>query len=284
MELKKISIIGVGLIGGSFALALKERGFKGSITGIGRNSNRLAMAMDLGIIDNFTTDHIEGVRDADLILLATPVGQFENIVKNIKNDLRPGTIVTDAGSVKAEIINRVGPLIPEDVYFIAGHPIAGKEDSGFGAAEPDLFSGANCIITPTPSTDRTALKTVIELWEKIGSNVILMDSEEHDKIFAAVSHLPHVIAYALVNTLSKEDGNIMEHGGGGLKDMIRIASSPPELWKDICSYNKNNLLKSLKVFSSSISGMIELIEKSDWEGLEKEFLKAQEEKRIVESD
>ena len=281
---KHIAIIGVGLIGGSFALALKKHGFKGKITGMGRSKKNLSKAKKLGIIDNYTTEFTEGIKDADLIMLAVPVGQFETILKNIRRNLKKGAIVTDVGSVKAQIVKKLGPLMPKDVYFVGAHPIAGKECSGVTCASADLYQNAKCIITPGPVTNNTALKKVVRLWKTVGAKTMLMDPEEHDVIFSAVSHLPHVVAYALINGILKVDEAILHHGGKGLRDMTRIAKSPAGLWRDICSHNKKNILKSLKMFSSSISHITKLIERSDWQGLEKEFIKAREARQPLESD
>ncbi len=284
MNFKNIAIIGVGLIGSSFALSLKAHGFNGRITGIGRNEENLIRATELGIIDEHTTVHAEGVKNADLILLASPVGRFEQIINDIRHNLKPGAIVTDVGSVKAGVIRRVEPLMPRSVSFVGGHPIAGKECSGIDAATADLFNNARCIITPGPDTNREALNTVVRLWEEIGSRILLMKPEEHDLIFAAVSHLPHVAAYALVNTILDVDKNILHHGGKGLRDMTRIALSPTELWRDICMYNSEEILGTLRKFSSSISRIIKIIEESDWTGLEKEFARAKEARQLIESD
>lgn len=284
MNFNNITIIGVGLIGSSFALALKERGFKGSITGVGRREEYLARAKEKGIIDRYATVYEEGVKDADLIILASPVGQFEQIINRIGSSIKKGAIVTDVGSVKADIIKKIEPLMPEGVSFVGGHPIAGKECPGFDAAIPDLFKNAKCIITPSYNTDKDALQKVRDLWETVEARIVLMSPEEHDMIFAAVSHLPHVVAYALVNSITEMKDGILDNGGKGLKDMTRIALSPTELWRDICACNQKEILASLKTFSSSLSGMIELIEASDWVGLEKEFRRAKEARQSIESD
>lgn len=284
MNFNKITIIGVGLIGSSFALALKQRGFKGSITGVGRREEYLARAKEKGIIDFYTTVYEEGVKDADLIMLASPVGQFEQIVNKISSSIKKGAVVTDVGSVKADIINKVEPMMPEGVSFVGGHPIAGKECPGFDAATPDLFKNKKCIITPTTRTDKDAQDRVTALWKSVEARMILMSPEEHDRIFAAVSHLPHVVAYTLINSIMDMKGDILDNGGKGLKDMTRIALSPTELWRDICACNQKEILESLKIFSSSLSGMIKLIEASDWTGLEKEFVRAKEARQSLESD
>jgi 3-phosphoshikimate 1-carboxyvinyltransferase len=283
MEFKKIAIIGVGLLGGSFALAVRKYGFKGKISGVGRNIDNLKKASGLGIIDEYSTFPAEGIKDADLIMLATPVGQFEKIIKAIREEIKAGAIVTDVGSVKREIVEMVEPLMPEGVSFVGGHPIAGKECSGLDAASSDLFRGLRCIITPSDRTDNTARDKVVKLWSALGSKVSIMTPEEHDMIFAAVSHMPHVAAYVLVNTLVSIKEDILHFGGNGLRDMTRIALSPAELWRDICSYNRDSILKTLRSFSSSLSHTMELIERSDWKGLEDEFIKANKERGLLES-
>jgi prephenate dehydrogenase len=284
MDFKKVAIIGVGLMGSSFALSLKKQGFKSKITGIGRREENLIMAKELGIIDEYSTVAKEGIKDADLILLATPAGQFERIIKNIRQSIKPGAIVTDVGSVKAEVVKKLEPLMPKGVSFVGGHPIAGKECSGINAAAAELFNGARCIITPTKNTNKEALEKIVKLWGILGSKVSLMTPEEHDLIFAAVSHLPHIVAYVLVNTIVDIKEGILHQGGRGLKDMTRIALSSPELWQDICSYNRENILEVLKSFSYSLSHIIELIESSDWKGLEKEFIRAKEARQLLESN
>jgi prephenate dehydrogenase len=284
MDFNKVTIIGVGLMGGSFALALKKQGFKGRVAGIGRKKDNLIKAKSLGIIDEYSTDPAAGVKDADLILLAPPPGQFEAIAESIKGRLKPGAIVTDVGSVKGEIVKKLEALMPDGVSFVGGHPIAGKESSGVDGADACIFNSARCIITPTRNTDGSALENVVELWESFGCKVSLMSPEEHDMIFAAVSHMPHVLAYLLVNAVMDIKEDILRYGGSGLKDMTRIALSSSELWSDICSYNREPLLRALKGFSSSLANTIKLIEKSDWKSLEKEFKKAKKGRQLLESD
>lgn len=282
MKSKHIAIIGVGLMGGSFALALKKRGYKGRITGVGRKKANLVRAMKMGMIDDYSTSYADGVKDVDLILLAVPVGQFESIARCIRHNIKKGAIVTDVGSVKAGIVKRLESLMPEGVHFVGGHPIAGKECSGIDCATAELYKNTQCIITPVSRTNKGALKKVTGLWKSLGAKITLMTPERHDQIFGAVSHLPHVIAYALINSIMKVDKNILPHGGRGLKDMTRIALSSPELWGDICAYNKKHLLRALKKFAGSVSQLTKLIETSDWSGLEKEFRKAGEARQTLE--
>ncbi len=186
--------------------------------------------------------------------------------------------------MKSEIVKILEPMMPEGVSFVAGHPIAGKECPGFDAATPDLFKNAKFIITPTARTDKDAQARITALWKSVEARIVIMSPEEHDRIYAAVSHLPHVVAYALVNSIMDMKGDILENGGKGLKDTTRIALSPTELWRDICKLNRTEILDSLKTFSFSLSGMIKLIEASDWNDLEKEFVRAKEARQSIESD
>ncbi|UCH81082.1 MAG: prephenate dehydrogenase/arogenate dehydrogenase family protein [Nitrospiraceae bacterium] len=284
MNFSKIAIIGLGLIGGSLALAIKQTGFTGHITGIGRREENLIKAREFGMIDNYTTVHEEGVHDADLVVLASCTGHFTDIMNSIKTGLKTGSIVTDVGSVKARIVQTLDDMMPQGVSFVGAHPIAGKECSGIDCASADLFRDSKCIITPSAKTVDHAIDNVIELWESVGSVVLHMNPEEHDRIFAAVSHMPHVVAYAVVNTIMDVNPNILHFGGTGLKDMTRIALSPAELWRDICSSNKDEVLNVLKKFSSHITALIAMFENSDWPGLEQEFIKAQEARKLIESD
>jgi len=283
MNFGNISIIGIGLMGSSFALALKNNGFRGSITGVGRNRKNLAKAKRLGIIDQYTTNHVEGVQEADLILLATPVGQFESIVRDIGDHLKKGAIVTDLGSVKAAVVKKLDSLMPEGVHFVGAHPIAGKECSGISGATADLFTDARCILTPGKNTSVAALRRIRKLWKLMGARTITMTPEEHDLIYAAVSHVPHVVAYALVNSIMNTRDDILRYGGRGLKDMTRIAASPSTVWRDICALNRKEILRSLRKFSTSLSRMTRYIEKSDWSRLEKEFKKAKEARDFIDS-
>ena len=282
MKIKKIAIIGIGLMGSSFALALRKRGFRGEIKGIGRKKSNLARAKKLGIIDSFSTDHSGGVKDADLVLLSTPVGNFEDITRSIRKNLKKGAIITDLGSVKARIVKRLDSMMPDGVNFVGAHPIAGRECSGIDCASADLFDNARCIITPGKNTDRKALAQIRKIWKFVGARTMTMSPEEHDIIYAAVSHMPHVVAFALINSVTDLKTDILPFGGGGFKDMTRIALSPAELWRDICTLNKKDILRTLRKFSSSISRMTRLIEKSDWPGLEKEFNRATEARQLIE--
>jgi prephenate dehydrogenase len=224
------------------------------------------------------------VKEADLVVIAASVGQFEGIAHKIKNHLKKGSIVTDVGSVKSKILHDLEPLMPEGVSFVGGHPIAGKECSGLEGAAADLFHNARCILTPGPATQKAALSKVKSLWKSLGMRIMIMTPEEHDMVFAAVSHMPHVAAYAMVNSILDIDETLIRYGGGGLRDFTRIAMSPEELWRDICASNRDDILHALRKFSAAVSRMTGFFERSDWEGLEKEFRRAREARSRLEPD
>ncbi|HAO93532.1 MAG: prephenate dehydrogenase [Deltaproteobacteria bacterium GWC2_56_8] len=274
---KKITVIGVGLIGGSLSIILRRKGLAGSITGVGRGLANLEAAKRLGVVDSFTQDVGEGVKDADFVLIATPVLKIGETVRKAAPFLKKGAIVTDVGSVKKAVIDECEPLIPKGVHFVPGHPIAGTEHSGVEAAFPDLFKGRRCILTPTDNTDDKALSTVKEVWEAAGSEVVVMDPSRHDAILAAVSHLPHMIAYSLVNTvgdIEKSGVDALSYSAGGFRDFTRIASSSPEMWADICAMNSDAILKTISDFEKRLANLKTLIDANDVEGLKHDFARA----------
>ena len=279
IHFNKVAIIGVGLIGGSLAMILREQGIAKRIIGIGRGIKNLETAKKIGVVDEYTQDVKEGVKDCDLVVAAIPVASIARVIKEALPSLKKGAIVTDVGSVKKNIVDEIGKILPDTIHFIAGHPIAGTENAGVEAAFPALFQNRRCILTPTKNTNKTALEKVKKIWEIAGSEVILMDAEKHDKILAAVSHLPHVVAYCLVNTVSSiNDFNesLVKYSAGGFKDFTRIASSPSEMWRDICLLNKDAILDVIRRFQNTLKGLEEMIKDSDGEGLQKEFEKAKE--------
>ena len=246
-----LAVVGVGLIGGSLALALKAAGAVGEVVGIGRGLENLQTALRLGVVDRIETDAAAGVRDADLVLLATPVLTLGPLAALILPAMKAGAILTDGGSVKGEVVAAIEPLVPPGVHFVPGHPIAGTEKSGAEAAFATLYRGRRCILTPTAQTDPEALETVRKVWEIAGSEVVLMDVEKHDRVLAAISHLPHMVAYALVNAVGAYDRyqeNILEYSAGGFRDFTRIASSDPTMWRDIALTNRDALLEMIEQF------------------------------------
>jgi len=271
----RVSIIGVGLLGGSLAKVMRKRGLATSLVGFGRNKANLQEAKNLGIIDQVAPDIKSAVEDADLIVLCSPVQTISQLVTKMAPHIKPGCLVTDVGSVKEPLVKEVATLIPEGVFFVGAHPIAGGEKSGFRVSSETLFEGACCIVTPTDKTEPSALKRVIELWETIGTRVSTMDVKEHDFIFGAVSHLPHVLIFALMNTLGslKSDNydQITSFSGAGLKDITRIAGGEPVMWRDICISNKDSILHCLSRFQETLNRLKSGIEQENGKLLTQEF-------------
>lgn len=277
IHFNKVAIIGVGLIGGSLAQVLRRDGLAKEIIGVGRGLPNLEAAKRLGIVDSYTQDIAKGVEGADLVVVAVPVLKIAETIRQAAGHLKRGCIVTDVGSVKGDVIEEVEPLVPDGVHFVAGHPIAGTEHSGAEAAFPTLYVGRKCILTPTEKTDPGALDKVRRVWEATGARVVVMDAAQHDMILAAVSHLPHMIAYTLVNTVGDmEDSGIdaLGYSAGGFRDFTRIASSSPEMWSDICAMNREQILNTIDGFSRRLAALRKLIEKEDLSGLKKEFERA----------
>ncbi|MCK5826486.1 MAG: prephenate dehydrogenase/arogenate dehydrogenase family protein, partial [Desulfuromusa sp.] len=226
----RLAVIGVGLIGGSLSLALKEAGAVGEVVGCGRGKPNLEKALELGVIDSYQRDPLKAVKDADVIFLATPVKSLTTVTRQCLPGLKSGAVMTDGGSVKGDVVRAIEPLLPEGVHFVPGHPIAGTENSGAEAAFPSLYQGKRCILTPTANTDLQALELIERMWLTAGSEVVRMTLEKHDKVLAAISHLPHMVAYSLVNAVGSYDHyeeNILEYSAGGFRDFTRIASSDP---------------------------------------------------------
>jgi prephenate dehydrogenase len=280
----KVTIVGVGLIGGSLAMVMKEKGLASHIVGVGRGIQNLKDASQLGIVDEYTTDLLAGVKGASLVVLASPVCSITEIAKQISQHLDKGAIITDVGSVKNEIIQTVERSIPDGLFFVAGHPIAGTENSGAKAAFSALFKEMRCILTPTNKTNSGALGKIKNLWEQAGSNVIIMSPEDHDRILAAVSHLPHIVAYSLVNSIlgMKDSSNVLKYCAGGFKDFTRIASSSPEMWRDIFLLNKDEILKTVTNFQEEISKLKGLIEGDDSQGILDELKRTAGVRELIE--
>lgn len=271
---RRMAVVGVGLIGGSLARVLREQGEVGEIVGIGRTEPNLVRAVELGVIDRYSQDPCEGVRGADLVFLATPVRSIATVLERIAPFLSPGCIVTDGGSVKEPVVAACEPLMPPGTHFVGGHPIAGTERSGVDASFSTLFKGKRCIVTPTARTDGRALETVARMWQSAGSEVIRMDADKHDRIVAAISHLPHMVAYSLVNAVDgydRLDENILSYSAGGFRDFTRIASSDPAMWRDIALMNRPALLEMMDFFTGYFGRLRSLVESGDEEGLAKFF-------------
>lgn len=280
VHFKKVTIVGVGLIGGSLGVILKRQGLADRVVGVGRSLGNLELAVTLGAIDAYERDPKAAIQGAELVILATPVESYATHLKEWGSLLEPGTIVSDVGSVKGSLVERVEALVPAGVHFVGAHPIAGKETSGVGASSVDLFAGALCIITPTAKTNPQACLVVQQVWEATNSVVASIDPFVHDWILGAVSHLPHVTAFALMNALTnlqqRGDVDLLDYSGGGLRDTTRIAASSPEMWRDIFLWNHENLLIMIEALEKQLQRFKSLIEAKDGPGLEREIAKARE--------
>lgn len=275
--ISKLVVFGVGLIGGSFALALKQKRAVGRVVGVGRTRANLLAARRLGIIDEIATDAATAVRDADLVLLAVPLAQNALVLAQIAPHLGPNTIVTDAGSTKRDIIGQARRhLGPHFSRFVPAHPIAGTEKSGARAAFAGLFRDHELIITAEPETDARAISKVAAAWRLAGMTINRMDAAAHDRMFALVSHLPHVVAYALVGQVAgyKDARALFAHTGGGFRDTTRIAGSSPEMWRDICQSNRDALLQALDDYLAEFERLRGMVAANDGAGLEASFAAA----------
>ena len=280
----KLTVVGVGLIGGSLALALKAAGMVGEVVGVGRGQANLETALARGVIDSFTHDVGEGVSGADLVFLSTPIQTMSLVASAALAHMKPGAVLTDGGSVKQFVVDQIEPLLPPGVHFVPGHPIAGTERTGSAAAFGSLFQGRRCILTPTARTDPAALDLVRRMWQAAGSEVVTMDAPRHDRVLAAVSHLPHMVAYALVNTVSCEDRfgeNILHYSAGGFRDFTRIASSDPTMWRDIALTNREALLEVVGYFESVLAELKDDIAAGAGERLFNFFLRSKERRDAI---
>ena len=254
----------------------------GHVAGYGRNIDRLKAASAKGVLDSYDTDPARVCRGADLIVLATPVGTFKALVAQVKDSLKDGALLVDVGSVKGGLVAEIEDLLPGGVSFVPCHPIAGSERSGFEEANPELFEGADCIITRTENTSDEAFNTTSAMWEALGSNVKLMSPDEHDLVYGLVSHLPHVIAYALVNTVARVDPEYIEMAGSGFKDTTRIAASSASLWRDICSMNRENLVRFIRILREDLDTISLHLKTGNMDDLEEEFAHAEKLRRNLE--
>jgi len=269
-----LAVIGVGLIGGSFSRALKQAGVVKRVIGFDLDSANLAEALQLGVVDEIAADYAAAVSSADLVFLAVPVRAMTAALSGCAPFLPTGCVVTDGGSVKDELVVACEQLMPAGCFFVGGHPIAGTEHSGAKASFATLYQGRRCILTPTSCTDQQALDLVQRLWETAGSRVECMEPLTHDRVFAAVSHLPHMVAYALVHAVNgsaEEEENILAFSAGGFRDFTRIASSDPSMWRDIALMNRLPLLAMLDRYQSEFAALRERVASGDGAWLENYF-------------
>jgi prephenate dehydrogenase len=275
-----LAVVGVGLIGGSFALALKAAGRVGTVVGIGRGRANLDAALSLGIIDRATTlagDWTRELAAADLVLVATPVGEFPALFAALAGRLPANAIVTDAGSTKQNVIAAARAHLGDAVRrFVPGHPIAGTEHTGAPAAFATLFRDRNVVLTPLPETDPTATATVAGLWAACGAQVRELDPADHDRIFAAVSHLPHVLAFALVDLLAArpDADEVFRYAASGFRDFTRIAAGSPEMWRDISLANREALAAAIDAYRVQLGAIAEMVAAADGAALEAVFARA----------
>lgn len=282
--IRHLTIIGVGLIGGSLAKALRFENAVGHITGFGRTESSLQRAQALGVVDSWSLDLGTAVEQAEVVVIASPVNAISSTFQKLKSCLGDNAIVTDAGSVKGPIVDAaVSGLGDKIVNFVPGHPIAGKEQSGVDAASATLFKGHRTILTPIANTGTEAISTVKDMWETIGAEVVFMEPSVHDELLALTSHLPHALAFILVDLLSRQTNpeDSFDLSAGGFYDITRIASGDPVMWRDIFLSNQQAVLQRLTEFSTAIANLAELINDCDSHGLEQMFKHSNEVRRQI---
>jgi prephenate dehydrogenase len=276
---RKIAIFGVGLIGGSFALALKKAGAAAHIVGVGRSLRTLERAAELGIIDTFTDSPADAVAGADLVLIAAPVAQTGAILAAIKPYLQRGTVVTDAGSTKTDVVAAARAALGAQIgCFVPGHPIAGREQNGPDAALADLYAGKKVVLAALPENDAADVERVAAAWRLCGAVIHTLSAEEHDKVFAAVSHLPHLLAYALVDDIARKPHAdlLFQYAASGFRDFTRIAGSSPEMWRDITLANQPAMLAELDAYLAQLGQMRTMLAERDGAAIEAVYANAQQ--------
>ena len=273
----KLCIVGTGLIGGSLARDLKRLGEVGEVVGSSRQAANLRRAVDLGVIDRFDVDAARAVAGADMVVVAVPLGAVPAVLERIGDAVDDDAVVTDVGSAKGHVVEAaraaLGPRVPR---FVPAHPIAGTERSGVDASIERLFERRRVIVTPIAETDRSALRRVSEMWRTVGSEVIEMDVAHHDEVLADTSHLPHMLAYTLMDVLGrrKERAEIFEFSAGGLRDFTRVASSDPQMWHDICLANRDAMVAAIERFSVGLDQLADAIRSGDGEFVRSVFARA----------
>jgi prephenate dehydrogenase len=268
--IKHLTIIGVGLIGASLALALKQHGYVQRVTGCGRNEENLKKGIELGVLDDYSLSIAEAVKDADVVVIAVPLGAMKSVFEQMRGALSGHTVVTDVGSAKATVVEDARVTLgAQFANFVPGHPIAGSENSGVEAGVAELYQQRKIILTPVAQTDMTALEIVRQMWLQTGADVESMDVEHHDRVLAATSHLPHMLAFSLVSHLSKmsDQDEIFNYAAGGFRDFTRIASSDPVMWRDICLANGDALLELIDGFKKQLDEIAHAIEHKDPDAL-----------------
>jgi len=279
-----LTVVGLGLIGGSLVKAVKARRLPYRIAGVARREETRRLALESGAVDEIFERPAEAAPASDIVVLALPVLTIPLAFGEMRNLLRPGTVITDVGSTKKALIETLERDLPPGLSFVGGHPIAGTENSGFESSFPELFGGARCILTPGRSSTPEGVSRIRALWEGVGSRVEEMDATVHDRILAVISHLPHVVAYALVNAAAACDRDLpglLDYTGAGFRDFTRIAASHPEMWRDICLDNRDETLNSIDRFMEEMSHLRDLIREKDGTGLEDAFRSARTVRRSL---
>lgn len=267
----KVTIIGVGLIGGSIGLAMKKKRLARRIVGVTKHKQSLQKACKLGAIDQGSLNLRDAVRGSDLVILATPIRSIIRITKSIVKYLDKGCILTDVGSTKGLVVKELEKILPKDIHFVGGHPLAGSEQRGVDSASADLFKDSFWIITRTKKTKPQALARTRDLLKALQANVLVISPNEHDKVVSEISHLPHILASCLVNSVR---GKYLPLAASGFKDATRVASSDPTIWEDICLTNRKMIIKAIEEFISNLSALKVLIRKEDGRGISREFKRA----------
>jgi len=274
---KKICIIGCGLIGSSIARAIRKKKLSSKIVSSNRSDLVNKKVIELKIVDDSNSDTKKMVEGSDLIIIATPLSSYENVILKIKDSLKNGSILTDVGSVKENVIGLIEKNVPKNVSWISSHPIAGTEESGPEAGFSELFENKWCILTPSKKTNDKDIKLLETFWEKIGSKVDIMDAKQHDYILSITSHMPHLIAYNIVNTTlkaqDKKESDVVKYSAGGLRDFTRIAASNPIMWRDVFVQNKKNTSMMIDNFITNLEDLKKAIENEDGKKLEEIFTK-----------
>jgi cyclohexadieny/prephenate dehydrogenase len=281
----RVAFIGIGLIGSSMARVMRRDHLAGHIVACARRPETRDACLKLGIADQVTADYAEAVRDADLVVIATPISTNETIAKAIAAHLKPGAIITDVGSVKQAVIDAIVPHLPSNVHFVPAHPLAGTEHSGPESGFAELFQGRWCILTPLPTTDATAIEKVSTFWRKAGSKLQTMQAGHHDKVLAITSHLPHLIAFTIVGTADDlaEDlkQEVIQYSASGFRDFTRIAASDPVMWRDIFMNNREATLDVLQRFTEDLTALQRAIRRGDGDALEKLFARTRAIRRSI---
>ena len=274
---KKVCIIGCGLIGSSIARAIRKHNLSSKIVSSNRSDSVNKKVIELKIVDDSNSDTKKMVEDSDLIIIATPLSSYENVILKIKNSLKEGSILTDVGSVKENIISLIENNVPKNVSWISSHPIAGTEQSGPESGFSELFENRWCILTPSKKVNDKDIELLETFWKKIGSKVDTMDAEQHDYILSITSHIPHLIAYNIVNTTlkaqNKKESDVVKYSAGGLRDFTRIAASNPIMWRDVFIQNKKNTSSMIDNFIANLEDLKKAIENEDGKKLEEIFIK-----------